>query len=185
MEEESLKQIGQRLRGLREVLDIPVDDVATLCNITPEHYAKIENGEADAGVYRLSKIAKRYGISLDVLLYGEEPRMNSYFVTRKGQGLGVDRRKDYRYQSLASGFRGRKVEPFMVTVDPLLDNANHSKSSHEGQEFDIIMEGTLEITLGEKVITLNVGDSIYFDSSEHHCMRAVGEKACTFLCVVI
>ena len=59
MAEESLKQIGQRLKGLREVLDIPATDVAHLCDITPEHYEKIELGEADAGVYRLSKIAKR------------------------------------------------------------------------------------------------------------------------------
>ena len=53
MAEESLKQIGQRLKGLREVLDIPATDVAHLCDITPEHYEKIELGEADAGVYRL------------------------------------------------------------------------------------------------------------------------------------
>lgn len=185
MAEESLKQIGQRLRGLRDVLDIPAADVAELCGISLEHYDKVERGEADAGVYSLSKIAKRYGIALDVLLFGEEPRMSAYFVTRRDQGLSVNRRKDYKYQSLASGFRGRKIEPFLVTVDPLPGDDNHRKSSHEGQEFDLIMEGTLEITIGEKVIILNPGDSIYFDSSELHCMRAVGEQQCKFLCVVI
>ena len=185
MAEESLKQIGKRLKGLREVLDIPATDVAHLCDITPEHYEKIELGEADAGVYRLSKIAKRYGIELDVLLFGEEPRMNSYFVTRKHQGLCVNRRKEYKYESLASGFRGRKVEPFMVTVDPLPDNHRHGKSSHEGQEFDLIMEGSLEITIGDKIITLQAGDSIYFDSKEPHCMHAMGEQPCKFLCIVI
>ena len=185
MAEESLKQIGQRLKGLREVLDIPATDVAHLCDITPEHYEKIELGEADAGVYRLSKIAKRYGIELDVLLFGEEPRMNSYFVTRKHQGLCVNRRKEYKYESLASGFRGRKVEPFMVTVDPLPDNHRHGKSSHEGQEFDMIIEGTMELTLGKKVIVLEPGDSIYFDSLEQHSMRAMNGQPCRFLCIVI
>lgn len=183
--EESIKQIGQRLKGLRDVLDIPAQEVADLCNIPLEHYLKIEDGEADPGVYRLSKIAKRYGIELNVLLFGEEPRMSSYFITRKDKGLSVDRRKDYKYQSLASGFRGRKVEPFLVTVDPLPGNANHHKNSHEGQEFDMVLQGILEITIGDNVHTLNPGDSIYFDSTNKHCMRAVGDTPCQFLCIVI
>lgn len=183
--EESIKQIGQRLKGLREVLDIPADEIAELCGVSIEHYNKIEAGDADPGVYRLSKISKRYGIDLNVLLFGEEPRMSSYFVTRKGQGLTVNRRKDYKYQSLASGFRGRKVDPYLVQVDPLPGEENHSKSSHEGQEFDIIVEGVLEITLDDKVIKLHPGDSIYFDSTAQHCMRAIGDEPCRFICVVI
>ena len=103
--DEAIKQIGERLRGLREVLDIPVDEIAELCGITPEHYLKIEAGEADPSVYRLSKIARRYGIALDVLMFGEEPRMNSYFLTRNGKGMAVERRKSYKYQSLGFSCR--------------------------------------------------------------------------------
>ena len=57
--EESIKLIGERLRGLREVLDIPAEEVAELCEISLDHYLKIEAGEADPSVYRLSKISKR------------------------------------------------------------------------------------------------------------------------------
>ena len=131
--EDAIKQIGQRLKGLREVLDIPAEEVAQLCEIPLEHYMKIEAGEADPSVYRLSRISKRYGIALDVLLFGEEPRMSTYFLTRKGQGMSVERRKDYKYQSLAAGFRGRKTDPFLVQVDPKPDGTQHSKNSHEGQ----------------------------------------------------
>jgi len=180
-----IRQIGERLRGLREVLDIPAEEVAELCNISLEHYMKIESGEADPSVYRLSKIAKRYGIALDVLLFGEEPRMSKYFLTRSGQGLSVERNCNYSYQSLAGGFRGRRVDPFLVKVEPLPDDSNHSKNSHEGQEFDVVIEGRLEITIGEKVMVLGVGDSIYFDASQQHCMRALGNETVKFLCVVI
>lgn len=183
--EGSIKQIGQRLKGLREVLNIPLSEIAELCNISEEHYLKIESGEADPFVYRLSKISKHYGISLDVLLFGEEPHMSSYFVTRKGQGLCVDRRKDYRYQSLASGFKRRKVDPFLVQVDPLPGDQNHNQNAHEGQEFDLVIQGTLEVTIVDKVITLEQGDSIYFDSSSMHSMRALGNQSCQFLCIVI
>lgn len=183
--DEAIKQIGQRLKGLREVLDIPAEEVAELCGITLDHYLKIEAGEADPSVYRLSRIAKRYGISLDVLLFGEEPRMSAYFLTRKGQGLSVERRKEYKYQSLASGFRGRKVDPFLTQVDSLPGDRKYSKNSHDGQEFNYIVEGRMEITIGDKVMELGEGDSIYFDATQPHCMRALDGKPVRFLVVVI
>jgi len=183
--EESIRQIGERLKGLREVFNIPAEEVAELCDISLEHYLKIEAGEADPSLYRLSKIAKRYGIGIDVLLFGEEPRMSTYFLTRRQQGMSVERTKGYAYESLARGFRGRKVDPFMVTVEPLPGEKRHNKNSHAGQEYDYVLEGDLEITIGEKVMTLHPGDSIYFDAGQKHCMRALGDCAVRFLCVVI
>lgn len=167
------------------MLDIPVEEIADLCGISVEHYLRIEQGEADPSVYRLSRISKRYGIALDVLLFGEEPRMSSYFLTRKDQGLSVERRKEYKYQSLASGFRGRKIEPFMTQVDPLPEGENFHKNAHDGQEFDYIVSGRMELTIGEKTFILNEGDSMYFDASQPHCMRALDGKPVKFLVVVI
>lgn len=181
---EGIKQIGQRLKGLRQVLDIPAEEVAELCDVTLEHYLKIESGEADPSVYRLSRVAKRYGISLDVLLYGEEPRMSTYYITEKDEGPTVERRREYKYQSLASGFRGRKFDPFLTTVDPLPGDQTFSKNSHDGQEFDYVVEGQLEIVIGDKVKVLNEGDSIYFDASKPHCMRALGGRPVKFLTVI-
>ena len=71
--DEAIKQIGERLKGLREVLNIPAEEIAELCEISLDHYLKIESGEADPSVYRLSKISKRYGIDLDVHLYRDPP----------------------------------------------------------------------------------------------------------------
>jgi len=183
--DEGIKQIGERLKGLREVLDIPAEEVANLIGVTMEHYEKMESGEADPSVYRLSKIAKRYGIALDVLLFGEEPRMSSYFLTRAGKGLKVERNGNYKYQSLASGFRGRKIDPFLTKVDPMPEGKTHSKNSHDGQEFDYILDGRLELTIGNKVLILEKGDSIYFDATQPHAMRALDDKQCTFLVIVL
>ncbi len=182
---ENFKQIGERLKGLREVLDIPAQEVADLCDITVEHLMKIEAGEADPSVYRLSKISKKFGISLDVLLFGEEPRMNSYFITRKGQGLSINRNANYTYQSLASGFRGRKADIFLTQVDPLPENQSHSMNSHGGQEFHYMIEGDMEVRIGDKEMILHEGDSLYFDASRPHCMNAIGDNPVKFIAVVL
>ncbi len=183
--EESLKQIGERLKGLRDVLDIPAEEVAQICEISLEDYLKTESGEAELSVSRLVKISKHYGISLDVLMFGEEPKMSNYFLTRKDQGLTVERRKAYKYQSLAGGFRGRKADPFMTTVMPLPEGERHGVNSHDGQEFNYIVEGRMELTIGNKVLTLEPGDSIYFDSTQPHCMHALDNQPVKFLAIIV
>lgn len=182
--DEQIKQIGERLRGLRDVLDISVEEIAALCGITVDRYEKMEKGETELSVANLQKIAKKYGISLDVLMFGEEPKMSSYFLTRKGQGKSVERRKAYQYESLASGFRGRKADPFIVTVEPKDANAPKEMNSHSGQEFNMVLEGTMELTIGTKSLVLNEGDSIYFDATHPHGMRTLNDKPVRFLAII-
>lgn len=62
--EDSIKQIGQRLKGLREVLDIPAEEVAEVCGVSLEHYLKMEEGKADPSVYRLSKYRNAMALPL-------------------------------------------------------------------------------------------------------------------------
>lgn len=182
--EEAIKQIGERLKGLRDVLDIPAEDIAQLCGLDIDTYLGMEAGEGELSISSLQKISKEYGIALDVLLFGEEPHMSHYFLTRKGQGMSVERRKEYKYQSLASGFRGRTADPFIVTVEPKPDDTPLHTNSHQGQEFNFVTEGTLELTIGKKVLTLNEGDSIYFDATQPHCMRALNNAPVKFLAII-
>lgn len=182
--DEQLKQIGERLRGLRDVLDISIEEVAKLCGITEEHYKQMESGESELSVANLQKISKEYGISLDVLMFGEEPKMSSYFLTRKGHGMSVERRSAYNYESLASGFRGRKADPFIVTVEPKPSDTPKEMNSHSGQEFNMVLEGTMELTIGTKALTLYEGDSIYFDATQPHGMRALNSQPVRFLAII-
>lgn len=172
------------MRGLRDVLDIDKQEIAALCGITTEQYEKMESGESELSVANLQKISKEYGISLDVLMFGEEPHMRNYFLTRKGQGMRVERRKAYQYESLASGFRGRKADPFIVTVEPKPANTPKEMNSHSGQEFNMVLEGTMELTIGSKVLILNEGDSIYFDATQPHGMRTLNDKPVRFLAII-
>lgn len=182
--EEAIKQIGERLKGLREALDLTTEDVAKTCGITKEKYEQMESGDTELSVSTLQKIAKTYGVELDALMFGEEPHMSGYFLTRRGKGLSVERRKAYKYQSLASGFRGRKADPFIVKVDPKPDDTFLEKNSHGGQEFDMVLGGRMELTIGNKVLTLDKGDSIIFDATQPHCMRALDGKTVTFLAII-
>ena len=183
--DEQLKQIGERLRGLREVLDIPVSEMAETISVSEEKYAKIEAGESDITISNLMKIAHKYGISAEELMFAETAHMKSYFVVRKGQGKSVERTKAYKYQSLVSGFVNHKADVFIVTVEPSPNARTIYKNTHAGQEFNLVLEGSMELYIGGKTIVLEEGDSIYFDSTKPHGMLAIGNKAVKLLAFTV
>lgn len=180
-----IKSIANRLRGLLEVLELSAQEVAESCHLRVEEYMALESGESDISVNVLQTIARRYGISLDVLMFGEEPKMNAYFITRAGAGVSVERRKAYKYEALASGFRDRKADPFIVTVEPAPTDAPMHLNSHEGQEMNYVLEGRLLLSLNGKELVLNVGDSLYFDSSLPHGMKALDGRPVRFLAIIM
>ncbi|MFR9495037.1 MAG: cupin domain-containing protein [Rikenellaceae bacterium] len=179
-----IKEIAQRLIGLRDVLDLEIAEVAEVCGVTAEQYELYESGSTDIPVGILYNISKRYGVEMSALLFGQEPHMESYFLTRKGTGAAVKRSKAYKYQSLAAGFARRKANPFLVKVLPN-DCDKATPNSHEGQEFNMVLEGKMLLTIDGKELILEEGDSIYFDSTRAHHLKALDNRTLKLLVVII
>ena len=183
--DDQIRQIAERLRGLREVLELTAEDIARDCEISAEEYRLAETGDYDISVSMLQKIARQYGVALDALMFGEEPKMSSYFLTRAGKGTSIERTKAYKYQSLAAGFMNRNADPFIVTVEPKPDNEPIHYNSHNGQEFNFVLEGRMLISIDGKELILNEGDSLYFNSKLPHGMKALDGKTVRFLAVIM
>ena len=104
-----IEEVANRLKGLRDALGLTIAEMASACSVDEELYEKFESAEADIPVSTLHRIARVFGVEITALMFGEEPKMNSYFVTRKGCGVSVERRNWYKYQSLAAGFANRAM----------------------------------------------------------------------------
>lgn len=183
---EEIKDVGNRLLDLREILEITPEEMASHIGVDVENYLAHENGETDFSFTFLFKAAQKLGVDITDLLTGESPRLSTYTLVHKDKGLPIRRRDGFDYQNLAYLFKGRLVEPFLVTAkyDPELEQQPIELSRHEGQEFDYILSGNLTVQIGEKTEVLGVGDAIYYDASNGHGMIASGGQDCLFLAVV-
>lgn len=181
---EQIQEIAERLRGLRDMLEIPVEDMAGVCRVSVEEYLGYESGENDIPVSALENISKHYNVELTALLFGTEPNMKTFFLTRAGQGNAMERTHAYKYQALAAGFSGRKADPFIVTVEPTPENTPMHLNSHDGQEFNFVLGGSMLLSIDGHLLTLNEGDSLYFDATRPHGMKALNEKSVKFLAVI-
>jgi len=178
-----IQQIANRLKELRLIDELSLVDAAKIGKTDETTYQEYESGQTDIPVGVLHQMAAHFNIELTTLLTGEEPKMNSYFITRKDKGASVQRRQDYQYQSLADGFRNRKAEPFIVQVKPCKEDLINL-NTHPGHEFNYILEGSITFRLDKKMFTLESGDSIYFDSGIPHGMSALNQKPARFLAVI-
>ncbi len=181
---DQVRQIAQRVKELREISDLTVAEVASKVELSPEEYEAYESGRVDMSISLLIKLSELYGVDTTTLLTGQAPRLSVCALTRRNMGTTVKRAKHYIYKNLAYNFNHRKIEPLLVTVEPGT-NADMETNSHEGHEFDYVLQGALRLKVGDQDMILNEGDSAYYDSIHPHAMQAYGDKTCVFLAMVI
>lgn len=176
-----LVQIPSRIKELREILELSIDDVANKAGIPVEKYQKYETGEKDIPISALYSIASALDTNFTVLLTGEDPRMDSYTVVRRGDGVTVDRYPGYKFESLAFNFINRDMEPMLVTLEE--QDPEPALVMHGGQEFNLVLEGKIKLTIGKNSFVLNEGDAIYFNPQLPHGQAAIDGRA-RFLTVI-
>ncbi|MEG1967171.1 MAG: XRE family transcriptional regulator, partial [Clostridia bacterium] len=179
-----VKQIAMRILDLREISDYTVEQMADALQVPVEDYRRYESGEVDMPISFLVKIGEVFHVDMTEMLTGEAPRLNVFSVTRAGKGQEINRHDQYIYKNLAYNFVHRKIEPLYVTVPPDV-NRTLAPNSHDGQEFDYILSGTMHMVIGKNDLVLHPGDSVYYDSHTPHAMQALGEEPVHFLAMVI
>lgn len=181
---DSIQTIAVRITDLREIAGKTKEEVAGASGIDLDIYEEYEAGKRDFSFSHLFNIANTLGVDISDLLTGDSPKLRGYIVTRSGKGLAFDRRKAYHYQHLAYNFKDKKAEPFIVVVEYDGQMEGKTAHSHEGQEFDYVLEGHMKIVLGGNDVYLGPGDSVFYDSSLPHAMYAV-ERDARFIAVVV
>ena len=178
---ESIKEIAARIRELREACDYTQEKLADELGINAETYVGYElNGDFPISV--IYEIANKFKVDFNELITGEPSRIDTYQVVRRGQGKTVSRFPGYRFKDLAFRYADKIMQPLLVTLEPSDEHAE--LVTHAGQEFNLVLRGSIDVIFDDKVITLNEGDSVYFNPSYPHGQRCHGDAKARFLTVI-
>ncbi len=182
---DKLNQVAARIKELRIVTGLSVEEMAKRTGITVEEYEACEAGERNLSVAFLYHCTLSFGVDLGDLLEGKSPKLRQYALTRKGGGQKIEEAHSMIGYNLASGFRNRIALPLFMELSYNGDEETIELVTHEGQECDIVISGQMKIRIGDKTEILGPGDCIYFDSGTPHGMIAVGGADCTFYAIVL
>ena len=183
----NLKEVARRIRDLREATGYSQEELARLTGVSADDYRVLEAGETDFTFTFIYKCAKACGVEVTDILEGTSATLTSFAITRRGEGLKIVKKHGYVYNNLAPKFKDKLAEPFLVKFPYREEEQNVpiKLSSHNGQEFDVIVKGSLKVQVGGHVEVLNEGDSIFYNSLIPHGMIAVSEGGCEFHAVVL
>ena len=159
----NLKEVAGRIKDLREAKGYTPAELAKLTGVSVEDYEILEKGETDFSFTFIYKCAKACDVEVVDILEGTSTTLTSFAITRKGEGLKIVKKKGFVYNNLAPKFKDKLAEPFLVKFPylPEEQDAPMKLNSHNGQEFDVIVKGSLKVQVGNQVAVLNEGDSIF------------------------
>ena len=179
---EELQMISERIRELRDIFGLTEEEMAADVGVDTEKYMEYESNGENIPISVLYHISQKFGVDMSEILTGEPARISTLQVCRRGKGKTIDRYPGYMFESLAPRFTHKVMEPLLVTLVPGEPAA--ALVSHGGQEFNLVLEGTIVIAYDDKEYVLEPGDAVYFDPTHPHGQKAVGESKARFLTVI-
>lgn len=181
-------RVGEKIKELRDKKGLSLKEVADLTGFSTALLSQMENHLVSPSLGTMIKLAKALGVRVGDLL--GETQGEPFAIVRKDERKSVSRfaSKDgvkygYSYESLGFEKKDRHMEPFIVTLEPA--TVKTSKTSvHEGEEFIFVLEGEMEVILGDHTDVLHPGDSIYYDSTIPHRVQCHQDKVTRILAVL-
>jgi transcriptional regulator with XRE-family HTH domain len=181
-------RVGEKIRELRERKGFSLKEVADLTGFSTALLSQMENHLVSPSLGTIIKLARAFNVRVGDFL--GETEGEPFTIVRKDERAKVSRfaSKDgvkygYVYESLGFDKKDRHMEPFIVNLEPA--TVKTSKTSvHEGEEFIFVLEGEMEVILGNHTDILYPGDSIYYDSTIPHRVQCHQEKGTKILAVI-
>ncbi|OGP89824.1 MAG: hypothetical protein A2157_02290 [Deltaproteobacteria bacterium RBG_16_47_11] len=181
-------RVGEKIKELRERKGFSLKEMADLTGFSTALLSQMENHLVSPSLGTIIKLARTLGVKVGdflgesegepfAIVRKDERKNVSHFASKDGVKYG------YSYESLGFDKKDRHMEPFIVTLEPA--TVKTSKTSvHEGEEFIFVLEGEMEVILGNHTDVLYPGDSIYYDSNIPHRVQCHKEKITKILAVL-
>ncbi|WP_165060285.1 MULTISPECIES: helix-turn-helix domain-containing protein [unclassified Adlercreutzia] len=177
-----MKELAQRIQGLREACDVSAQEMADDIGVSLETYKQWENYADNVPISAIYHMAHRFGVDMTEILTGTAAKLDTYHVVRRGEGRVVDRHPGYHFEDMAWRYRNKMMQPLVVILEPSSDAVE--LITHKGQEFNFVIEGSVIVTVGDKEFTLNEWDSIYFNPEIPHGQRCAGNSVAKFVTII-
>jgi len=168
-EDISDSEVGKRLKTLRKEHHLTLNELSRRAGCTTAALSKIERGEVAPTISLLKRVVNVLGVTLSEFLAHDNGYPDS-IVLHKEERVKIDfpTEKIISYQ-LVRHLKDKMIQPLYEIIKP--GGGSGGSYSHQGEEFGLILEGELEITVDGVAYTVKEGDSFCYKSSRQHSFR--------------
>jgi Predicted transcription factor, homolog of eukaryotic MBF1 len=170
-------KLGKRVCTFREKLGLTQEELAVNAGLELSVIKSIESGDTYPPLGIIVKISRALGQKVSTFM--DDQFQKDPVITRNNEraeedaphaGMG----SKYHYFPLGKGKTDRHMEPLFIRIDA---GIKEDLSSHEGEEFIIVVSGKIKLKYGQETHILEAGDSLYYNSIVPHYLVAEGGPA--------
>lgn len=165
-------QVGDIVRELRTRQGVSLRTLATRAGFSPSFVSQIERGQASPSIASLERLAHALGVTLGDFF---RPAAAAVVTRAGGRAELTSAWSHAQIEALGPTGPGRAFEPMMITLAPGGQSGSRPYS-HGGDEFAIVFEGEVRLTLGEETFQLARGDAATFSAETPHCWENLASK---------
>ncbi|WP_067520532.1 cupin domain-containing protein [Endozoicomonas ascidiicola] len=162
--------VGSRLKSIRIMHNLSQRELAKRAGVTNSTISMIEKNSVSPSVSSLKKVLS--GIPMSLVTFfslDADDQESEPVVFRNSEAVPME--MDNILINVIGLNKPNRGFSFMDELYPPESDTGSDMLCHDGEEAGIVIEGTLELTVGNDVYQLNPGDSYYFDSTKPHRFR--------------
>jgi len=159
--------VRTRLRSLRNTLGLSLDELAARTNLSPSVISRVETGKRTISLDILLPLATALQVDLDALL---EVSSDDDVVIRPTPSSSESRTTWMLSRPTAS------VIAVKMRIEPT-DTTEGQQRVHPGHDWFFVITGRVRLSLGERDITVEAGESAEFSTMTPHAVTAIGRPA--------
>jgi transcriptional regulator with XRE-family HTH domain len=175
--------IGQRVRELRKTHKMSLTELAEKSGVQIATLSRIENLKMTGTLDSHTSIAKALGVDITHLyahIITKEDKVN-LGASRPVMDMFVHSDKS-SYEILTTKVISKKMMPILLKIEP--GGQTRKEQNPPGSEkFVFVLEGKIDIHIGDKAYPLSKYNTLYFNASLEHYFMNARKVTARVLCV--
>lgn len=174
-------EIGKKLKDLRLQKNLTQEELGERTDLTKGYISQLENNLSSPSLETFFAILEVLGTTPKDFFASE--KMNQPVVyTKKDGTVFQDEEKGYTMTWLIPDSNDKELEPVMISLESHGEYKRFPPSMSE--TFGYVLNGTIELQIGEKKYSAKKGQSFYYEATKTHQIRNTSDKRAQLLLVV-
>ena len=173
-----MNKVGKRVKKYREHLGLTQEQLAVNSSLDLTFIKDVEDGIVYPPIGSMIKLSRALGPRLGTFMddqYVADPIIVKYSERKEETANSRDGAKGhYHYYPLGKGKSDRHMEPLFIRIE---EDEEKAMSTHEGEEFMVVVHGKIIVRYGKEEYILERGDSVYYNSVVSHFIGAIDGPA--------
>lgn len=175
--------IGKKMQSLRKAKKLTLTDLSQKSGIQLATLSRIENMKMVGTIESHINIAKALGVDVTELYkdIDKQPKMVEFSEAQARTDV-FTHSEHSSYEILTKNVLQKQMMPILIRIDPL-GKTNKEQNQPNSEKFIFVLEGKIEVAVGDQKFELNKHNTLYFDASLPHYFINKGKANAKVLCV--